>query len=596
MHRRLWAASGFALAFLLGGALAHAQKIPSLDEITKHLDQFSVQKLFEGQPPITTTLTDAVTEVTFLDDFEPWDWASLSRQPREAGGQFRLRGGAYLMETESYCLRAGSYAPGAGDGYLYAPLKGPRAKVVHNVLLRAYGRPHVAQRQIQSLLWAILARTKISDMSGDLLLTAREMLTPSEIYEVNGGALGVVPPQVLHEALEKASPAVAPVLEAEANLRSLMSKGDSTYEEYERVAVLVGKAPLGPGSREVPRGRWSFHPAGYFIRYLPHSYPTTAVWVYTPERFAIETDGSGAVTSVAGPDGWRLVAAYAAEHSGALAGHPGLAASSLRSLTMERIIEKPRRVTVAVETWRGDGWVLLENAPEGRAAEASSMPGLAERLRQTESHRADVERLRRTTSASPPAPALQRITALAHLRMALRDAPAGPGAAVSVETVEFVTRAWMSEVGRTLARRPLRTGPAVTSGSREFWPRIHPRLSNRITLASWIVPLAAASQLEVSDEDYYFTDLSDGAGQPGNTSGQREGISTKGTKRDDTCAGEHGACKDLAFQDYADATANCLFAASEGSRLDPECIRQASRDYRRELNNCDTIAKHCFGL
>ena len=591
MHTKLSAASGVALAFLLGGALAHAQKIPGMDEITNHLDKVSVQKLFEGQPPITTTLTDAVTEVTFLDDFEPSDWGPLGRQPREAEGQFRLRGGAYFMETESYCLRAGSYAPGAGDGYLYAPLKGPRAKVVHNVLARAYGRPQVEQRQVQSLVWAILARTKVSDMSGDLLLTAKEMLTPSEIYEVNGGALGVVPPQILDEALREASPAVAPVLEAEAKLRSLMSKGDSTYEQYERAAVLVGKAPLGPGSREVPRGRWSFHPAGYFVRYVPHSYPTTAVWVYTPERFTIETDGSGAVTSLAGPAGWRLVVEYAEERPAALRGHRGFAALRLRSLTMERILETPRLV-VPVETWRGQGWVALENATEGLAGDAAEPPGVTGRLRHAELHRADVERLRRATSVAPPASVLQRVTALAHLRMALRDVAAGPGAAVSVEAVEFVTRAWMSEVGRTLAKRPPRTGPAVTSFSREVWPHAHPRRSDRITLASWIVPVAATSQAEVSDEDYYFTDLSDGAGQPGNTSGQREGISNKGTKRDDTCAGEYAACKDLAQRDFWSAAADCI----ESPGKDRECTRQVGRDFRRELQNCATIAKHCFGF
>ena len=41
--------------------------------------------------------------------------------------------------------------------------------------------------------------------------------------------------------------------------------------------------PIGPGSREVPAGRWSNHPDGYMIRFYPSSYPTTKVDIYVPQ-------------------------------------------------------------------------------------------------------------------------------------------------------------------------------------------------------------------------------------------------------------------------------------------------------------------------
>jgi hypothetical protein len=72
------------------------------------------------------------------------------------------------------------------------------------------------------------------------------------------------------------------IAEAEARMRSLLTSGGS-YADLERVAVLAGAAPMGPGSEEVPRGRWSAHPDGYYIRYLPESYTNTVVEIWVPQ-------------------------------------------------------------------------------------------------------------------------------------------------------------------------------------------------------------------------------------------------------------------------------------------------------------------------
>jgi hypothetical protein len=76
-------------------------------------------------------------------------------------------------------------------------------------------------------------------------------------------------------------PLLRQVYEAEANLRQMLTTPGTTFEELERVAVLAGVAPLGEGSREVLEGRWSAHPDGYYIRFLPqgYSYTVTQVWV-----------------------------------------------------------------------------------------------------------------------------------------------------------------------------------------------------------------------------------------------------------------------------------------------------------------------------
>jgi hypothetical protein len=47
--------------------------------------------------------------------------------------------------------------------------------------------------------------------------------------------------------------------------------------------VLSGAAPRGEGSIEIPSGRWSMHPDGYYIRYIPSGYSSTRVEIWVPQ-------------------------------------------------------------------------------------------------------------------------------------------------------------------------------------------------------------------------------------------------------------------------------------------------------------------------
>ena len=66
-------------------------------------------------------------------------------------------------------------------------------------------------------------------------------------------------------------------------MRQMFATGGATYSDLERVAVLSGAAPQGPGSREIPSGRWSLHPDGYYVRYIPSGYQTTRVEIWVPQ-------------------------------------------------------------------------------------------------------------------------------------------------------------------------------------------------------------------------------------------------------------------------------------------------------------------------
>jgi hypothetical protein len=78
-------------------------------------------------------------------------------------------------------------------------------------------------------------------------------------------------------------PFVQQVLEAENQLRGMLTSANSSYEQMERVAVLTGIAPMGEGSRQMPTGQWFLHPDNYYVRYMPSGYTNTVVEIWVPQ-------------------------------------------------------------------------------------------------------------------------------------------------------------------------------------------------------------------------------------------------------------------------------------------------------------------------
>lgn len=299
------------LATVTAVAPATAQ-IPGLGDAARVLDRVpSLSSFLEGEPPITTSLDDALTEVPYMDGWSPADAISLGIVPRRPDGTFVLHPGAYRSEVQSYCLHAGTYGPGGGDGYLYAPLAGSKADVVEAILRSSARHPEVPQREIQVLIWAIIAQTKWRDMGSPLQRTARTLLSEDELEELEDSGLDLLPDSVRREAMRRLPPVVQEAFLAEARLRSAFASGVSSYGELEDIAVLAGSAPRSQGDRPVPGGRWSYHPAGYFIRYDPHGYSRTTVELSVPGPVSIERDAGGRIATIEEWHGERLTVAYA---------------------------------------------------------------------------------------------------------------------------------------------------------------------------------------------------------------------------------------------------------------------------------------------
>src|SRR5688500_7177172 len=237
-----------------------------------------VPNLLGGKAPITTSLPDAKWGDASKDGFTPREPSrSLMTLQRTPNAGFVLQPGYYVMQTQSYCLKAGTHGPGDGDGYLFAPPKGPAEDAVMTVVRNSVNRPEIHQHDVQALLCAIVARAKFEDLNAELRATASRLLTPRQLASLNRNALDVLSGNALTDALGGVPEPLRQIAQAEANLRQMLTTPGSSFAEMERVAVLSGAAPLGPGSQTVPSGRWSLHPDGYWVRYIPSGYSSTRV-------------------------------------------------------------------------------------------------------------------------------------------------------------------------------------------------------------------------------------------------------------------------------------------------------------------------------
>jgi hypothetical protein len=415
---------------------AEKVKIPGLD------------RLFNEDPPVTTALTDAVTEVPFLDDYAPRSGAPLIETPRTASGAFTLFPGNFEFEAQSYCLHAGTYAPSKGDGYLFAPLKGPKAFIIKNLLTRSFLNPALPQPNVQVLIWAILARTKINDMPPEMQNTAQILLSADEIKDLNGGALGVIPDSVKERAFGKLPDDARRVYEAENRLRGMLTVANTPYDQLERVAVLNGTSPFGPGSREIPRGRWSYNPGGYFVRYLPTGYPHTHEDVYVPNRFSLERDAQSRITRLSDAAGSRLQIAYDdSVPAGTIEGDSGVRAYAFRSVRYYEGRGALKEAELRKE-WGAGGWTLV-GLPSltGKVNPSSAIfTGLGERYSAARSHRQEFQTQAEHAAGKGPVPGeagMRDVMDVANLRVALK-ASMGSADDADADAYEYVTNAWQS--------------------------------------------------------------------------------------------------------------------------------------------------------
>jgi hypothetical protein len=272
-----------SLALILIAAATASAQLGGLGGLGDKLKK-KTPNLLGDKMPITTSLPDAKWGDASKDGFTPREAErSLMTLQRTPNGGFVLQPGYYMFVDQSYCLKAGTHGPGEGDGYLYAPPKGPAEDAVMTIVRNSVNHPEIHQHDIQVLLWAIIARAKFEDLQPEMKATASRLLTPRQLAALNRSALDALSGNALTDALGGVPEPLRQIAQAEAQLRQMLTTSGASFAEIERVAVLSGDAGLGAGSLSIPSGRWSIHPDGYYVRYIPSSYSSTRVEIWVPQ-------------------------------------------------------------------------------------------------------------------------------------------------------------------------------------------------------------------------------------------------------------------------------------------------------------------------
>ncbi|MVZ63837.1 hypothetical protein [Sphingobacterium humi] len=248
----------------------------------KGVKLLGIDKILKEPEPISTNFSDVDRANEKMPDFQSEvSFTSLKTLSKNKDGNFLLQAGNFEIVNKSYCLKAGTYAPSSGDGYMYAPTLGKKKDIVIAILKNAENHPEVKQEDIQMLLWTIIARTKFSNYAGSVKVTALKLLSPKQLLQLEGGALGILPLDVMQEAKNKLPKEIQAVFEAENQIRELVSSGNYTLAEFEQYAILAGMAPV---RQDTPSGIWSYHPDGYYIRYFPSGYSRTRTQIHVPQE------------------------------------------------------------------------------------------------------------------------------------------------------------------------------------------------------------------------------------------------------------------------------------------------------------------------
>lgn len=231
----------------------------------------------------------------------------MDQLPRTPTGGFVLKPGAWTFTAQSYCLKAGTYERTGGAGYSNGPFAGKLAPTINAILEASYRHPEITQRDIQLVLWSLVAGLTYAEIPAAQKVTLNALLTPDQVRQANL-ATAEIPPAVSAAVLSRLPRDVRELILTRQRLRRLAAQPNASYGDMERLAVLTG-VPVRLGT-EIPSGRWSWHPGGYFMRCSSETYKKTQIEIVVGEPLKITRDRKGRITQWALADGRKLDLTY----------------------------------------------------------------------------------------------------------------------------------------------------------------------------------------------------------------------------------------------------------------------------------------------
>jgi hypothetical protein len=218
--------------------------------------------------------------------------------PQTQDGGFVLSAGFYETEFKTYCLQPGTPDPSQGDAYLQSPLTGYRKEIVQTVLLNSRNMPEMNQKNIQLLLWSVVSGSDFNKLSYAVKADARQLLTPKQIFELQGGIVGLIKTVSYQSGL----------LNANSDMRKLFEIGTSSYENFERLAVL--REPSKITKTGIKYDTWYKQKENYYIRYFPLSYQKVRIQVFVPDGLLDAEGKVGGEYLVFDPTGQQAIPAF----------------------------------------------------------------------------------------------------------------------------------------------------------------------------------------------------------------------------------------------------------------------------------------------
>jgi hypothetical protein len=317
---------------------------------------------FIDPAPLTAGLDAAVSGIGIaVLDLAEVGFTPASAVPRDPDGILLLRPGAWELLTESVSLLPGSTATVQAEGYVLAPMSGARAALVQAVLTRAYRTPDIALNDVKTVVWAIATRARISSMAPAFRGPADRLLTDADRTSLDASALGPLPDDLRDEVRAKLPPALAAIVIAESDLRRAFADPGAGFAELERLAVTAGEPESIMGDKDLLVERWSYHPDGYFARFVPTTFQRTAIHVVVPSglRPAVQRDAFGRVARVAYPNGLAITAEYDDAISAlGLPGDPGVKGYAFKTMSVSQP-DPSRPGERRTATVQAVGWTLV---------------------------------------------------------------------------------------------------------------------------------------------------------------------------------------------------------------------------------------------
>lgn len=223
---------------------------------------------------------------------------SLMQLPQSQYGGFVLAPGYYEAEFKTYCLQPGTPDPKPRDAYLQGPVSGYRKEIVESVLLNSRNSPGIDQHNIQLLLWSAVSGSDFNKLSPGVQADAMKLLTPKQIFELKGGVIGLI----------KTVSSTTGILSSNSDMRRLFDAGISSYESYEKLAVLNEATKIKRTG--VKADQWYKQSENYYVRYFPVSYKKVRVQVYVPQGLLDAEGRRNGEYVVFDPTGLQAMPAY----------------------------------------------------------------------------------------------------------------------------------------------------------------------------------------------------------------------------------------------------------------------------------------------